>query len=89
MAPFEGRAIQTKRENKIANAGPKLKALVFLMAGASGSFENNLIASLNGCSSPPNLTLLGPLRSCEYPKIFRSIRVIKATLISTGIIIIK
>jgi hypothetical protein len=27
------------------------------------SFENNLIASLNGCKIPPTLTLLGPLRS--------------------------
>ena len=58
-------AIHTKRENKIANMGPKLKALVFLIAGLSGSFENNLIASLNGWSSPPSLTLFGPLRSCE------------------------
>ena len=65
MAPFNGRAIHTKRENKIASIGPKLKALEFLMAGLRGSFENNLIASLNGWSSPPNLTLFGPLRNCE------------------------
>jgi len=32
--------------------------------GKINSLENNLIASLKGCISPINLTLLGPLRIC-------------------------
>lgn len=32
--------------------------------GNTNSFEKSLIASLNGCIKPINLTLLGPLRIC-------------------------
>jgi len=57
--------------------------------GHSISLENNLIASLNGCKIPTNLTLLGPLRIWLRPKIFRSSKVINATFTRTGITTIK
>jgi len=57
--------------------------------GKTNSFENNLIASLNGCISPINLTLLGPFRIWLYPKIFRSNNVTNATLTKIKIIKIK
>ena len=41
------------------------------------------MASLNGWKIPKIPGLLGPNRSCLYPKILRSNKVIKATLIST------
>ena len=44
---------------------------------------NNFTASAMGCKIPTKETLLGPFRACLRPKIFRSMRVKKATLIST------
>lgn len=41
------------------------------------SFVNNLPPSPAAWIRPANLTLLGPLRSWEYPKIFRSSKVKK------------
>jgi len=57
--------------------------------GIINSLEKSLIASLNGCISPTILTLFGPLRIWLYPKIFRSINVIKATFTKIQIIKIK
>ena len=53
------------------------------------SLENSLIASAKGCRIPRVDTLLGPLRDWDSPKIFRSIRVKKATLASLEIIAIN
>jgi len=57
--------------------------------GKTNSLENNLIASLKGCINPINLTLLGPLRICLYPKILRSNNVTNATFTKIKIIKIK
>ena len=57
--------------------------------GNTNSLVNNLIASLNGCIRPINLTLLGPLRIWLYPKIFRSNSVTNATFTKIKIIKIK
>lgn len=50
------------------------------------SFVNNFTASAKGWNNPINPTLFGPLRIWTKPKIFRSNKVIKATLIKTIII---
>ena len=50
------------------------------LAGRFGDFVNSFKASAIGCGMPCKLTLLGPLRVCLYPKIFRSRRVKKAIL---------
>jgi len=44
---------------------------------------NNLIASAAGCKSPQEPTLFGPIRICLNPRIFRSIRVNRATFTKT------
>lgn len=72
-----------------ANAKNGEKAKIFLweeFLGIVSSLINSFTASAKGCRSPPNLTLFGPFRDCLSPKIFRSIKVKKATLINTGII---
>jgi hypothetical protein len=84
-APQKGVIHHTNKDKLIANEGPSKKKLLLPTKGVTISLENNLMASLNGCTNPTNPTLLGPLRSCEYPRIFRSKRVIKATLTKTGI----
>jgi hypothetical protein len=53
--------------------------------GNTISLDKSLIASLKGWAKPLILTLLGPLRNCLQPKILRLSKVIKATLINTGI----
>ena len=53
--------------------------------GESICFKKSLTASAIGCKNPITLTLLGPSRYWEYPKIFRSNKVIKATLTKIGI----
>ena len=62
---------------------------IFDKFGNTSSLENNLIASLNGCIRPINLTLLGPLRIWLYPKIFRSNSVTNATFTKIKTIKIK
>lgn len=52
------------------------------------SLVYNFTASDKGCKIPMIPTLLGPKRICIYPKIFRSKRVINATLTSDIISII-
>lgn len=69
----------------MAPTGAKVKTILLEERGIKGSFINNLIASANGWNTPNQATLLGPLRDCLRPKIFRSKRVKKATLIKTGI----
>jgi hypothetical protein len=46
---------------------------------------NSLTASAIGCNKPIKDGLLGPIRLWEYPRIFRSNKVINATLIKTKI----
>jgi len=45
------------------HAGAKKYWYMFDILGKTNSFENNLIASLNGWAKPIILTLLGPLRN--------------------------
>lgn len=56
------------------------------ISGCSGSLVNSLIASAIGCNSPYGPTILGPFRSCIYPRVLRSNSVRKATARSTGTI---
>lgn len=77
---------QTANLITIDKIGLILNMLRFDVVGRVNSLENSLIASLKGWNSPIIPTLLGPFRSWEYPKILRSSKVIKATLIKTGII---
>lgn len=42
-----------------------------VVKGRIGSFINNFMASANGCKMPYGPTMLGPFRSCMYPKILR------------------
>ena len=46
----------------IAKAGENRKITLFELEIIVNSLENNLIASLKGCKTPPQLTLLGPNR---------------------------
>jgi len=52
-----------------------------VVKGRIGSFINNFMASANGCKMPYGPTMLGPFRSCMYPKILRSTNVRKAMAI--------
>jgi hypothetical protein len=61
--------ISAKGKNKYVNItiinaimGAIKNCFGFEEEGHNISLENNLIASLNGCKTPTNLTLLGPLR---------------------------
>lgn len=67
-----------------------IKNIILLLFFTSTiSFINSLTASAMGCKIPIILTLFGPLRNCAYLRIFRSNKVINATLINNGIIIIN
>ena len=55
-----------------------------VVKGRIGSFINNFMASANGCKMPYGPTMLGPFRSCMYPKILRSTNVRKAMAIRMG-----
>lgn len=57
--------------------------------GKKDTLENNLIASERGWGIPAQPTLLGPNRSWDNPKIFRSKRVINPTITKAGIKEIK
>lgn len=52
--------------------------------GRTGSLINSLTPSAIGCRRPYGPTILGPLRSCMYPRTFRSISVRNATASKTG-----
>ena len=87
-------SLKGKRKNLIKtiikpNIGEIKYWNIFDKFGNTSSLENNLIASLNGCIRPINLTLLGPLRIWLYPKIFRSNSVTNATFTKIKIIKIK
>lgn len=52
--------------------------------GLKDSLKKSFKASANGCKKPFIEILFGPLRFWDKPKIFRSIKVKKATLTKTG-----
>lgn len=66
-----------KNKNKFLNIGIKIL------------FKKSFNASAIGWKIPQTLTLTGPLRNWTNPKIFRSIKVTKATIKRQGIVIIK
>lgn len=57
--------------------------------GRTGSFMKSFSPSAIGCRRPYGPTTLGPLRSCIYPRTFRSTRVRRATARRTKIIRIR
>jgi len=59
----KGKAINTNKAKKIDILG--LSKYIGRLAPTSLMFslENNLIASLKGCKTPPILTLFGPFRN--------------------------
>lgn len=83
-----GDTAQMRSTRKILNMGATKNKARFLLTGTKLSFTKSLTASANGCKSPTNETLLGPLRLCLRPKIFRSNNVKKATLTNTGMMIV-
>ncbi len=87
ILPLTGILDQINSLKTIAIVGPNRNKNKLDVMGRTISFENSLIASLKGWGIPPNPTLLGPFRNWEYPRIFRSSSVIKATFTRTGIII--
>lgn len=76
----------SSRAKVIEAIGEPKNTIVLLAMGTVTSFKKSLTASAIGCSSPPIETFQGPFRYCIRPKIFRSIKVTKATLINTQII---
>lgn len=77
--------VQDNNIKKSANIGLKKNKSKLALYGCTISFKKSLIASLKGWNTPIKNTLLGPFRACLNLKTFRSKRVTKATLISTGI----
>ena len=84
---LEGIILHRNRASAIARPGAHKNKYWEELVGVVTCFINNLIASANGCVIPPSLTLLGPLRDCDSPRILRSKSVKKATLSSTGMAI--
>ena len=60
----KGKEKKTTNTISKANMGARKNWMLLDILGIITSLENNLIASLNGCSNPTILTLLGPLRIC-------------------------
>ena len=52
--------------------------------GRTGSLINSFTPSATGWSRPWGPTMLGPLRNCMYPRVFRSRRVRNATATRIG-----
>lgn len=72
-----GYKVHKIKDIKRANPGVNVNPRIFLKLGLLNSLLNNFKASANGCKIPPTPTLLGPFRSCAYPKTFRSNKVKK------------
>ena len=80
---FNGATSQTQNTSIRLILGPKKKISLWALPGEKWVFKNSFTASAIGCNNPAKEGLLGPSRLWEYPKIFRSKRVINAMLIST------
>jgi len=83
VSNFNGATSQTQNTSIRLILGPKKKISLWVLPGEKWVFRNNFTASAMGCNKPAKEGLLGPSRLWEYPKIFRSKRVINAMLIST------
>lgn len=66
--------------------GESTKKIGVDFEGLNFSFINSFIPSAKGCSSPRGPTNFGPLRSCIYPRVFRSSKVNNATASNMGTI---
>jgi len=75
------------KDSKSLIAGLKKKTTLFIGPSTVREFVKSFTASAAGWRTPQRPTLLGPTRSWPSPKIFRSKRVKKATLIKTGKIV--
>lgn len=88
-----GSGIHIDRANSRDSVGAITNKEVDVLMGRSGSLMKSFIASANGWRMPYGPTILGPLRSCIYPKNFRSTNVRNAMAIRIGrrniIILIK
>lgn len=80
-----GRGIHRLNASISDSVGAIINRDVEVAKGRKGSLINSFIASANGWRMPYGPTMLGPFRSCIYPKIFRSTRVRKAIAIKMGI----
>jgi len=86
---FKGAILQVNKINVNPTDGANINKIKFVWKGWKFSFKKSFTASAKGCKIPIDDTLLGPFRDWLSPKILRSIKVRKATLIKTGIMIIK
>ena len=84
LLEVRGQVYHNSRAKVIEAIGEPKNTIVLLAMGTVTSFKKSLTASAIGCSSPPIETFQGPFRYCIRPKIFRSIKVTKATLIKIG-----
>jgi len=74
---------QNIKDNENPKTGVIVKIILFECRGLIVSFKKSFSASAKGCNNPKYPTLLGPFRTCMYLNIFRSKRVVKATLTNT------
>jgi hypothetical protein len=81
---LSGVKAQINSTKKILASGDRRNSKELAEMGPNLSLVNNFTASANGCKRPPHATLLGPLRDCLRPRIFRSNNVKNATLTKTG-----
>jgi len=86
--PLKGAVFHTISISIRAAAGEKINTKLEAR-GKAPSLIKSLTASAIGCKSPNKETLLGPLRLWAKPRIFRSSKVKKATLIKIGTTINK
>lgn len=82
-----GRGVHIVRARVRAKMGAIMNMEMEDASGRRGSLVNNFTASAMGCSSPWGPTTFGPLRSCIYPRTFRSTRVRNATARRIGIMV--
>lgn len=81
-----GRGTHIVRARVRARIGAMMNMVMDDVSGRSGSLMKSFRASAIGWRRPWGPTTLGPLRSCIYPRTFRSIRVRNATASNTGTI---
>lgn len=84
-----GSGIQIASDKVRAIIGISINRICEEVEGRIGSLINSFKPSAIGWSRPIGPTILGPFRSCIYPKTFRSTKVKNATANSTGIIYIR
>lgn len=84
-----GRGIHIVKASVSARIGAIINIVTDEVVGRNGSLINSFTASAIGWRRPYGPTILGPFRSCIYPRTFRSIKVRNATARSTGTIIIS